>query len=119
MSYRADTLSSYLVTCLSGGTNGVVHAVRPSVSRTSEFLILEVKGLTHGQRYKFQLLADRRYDVVGDPLDALETTWTMHRTKIDTVLNSLPACYNTSTGAVLRALLEAIVVNDEKIGGDL
>lgn len=52
------------------------------------------------------------------PLEAMTGSWLQHKTKIDSVLASLPAMYSRAVGANIRTILQAVAISDEEIGGD-
>jgi hypothetical protein len=82
---------------------------------TSVFLV--TKGLSSSKSYQLNIGVGILFDRNGKSLDAQHVAWTMHRTKVDSTVNSLAKFYNTRSRGVIRGLIEAIMISDEKIGG--
>jgi hypothetical protein len=110
-------VSNYVITNLSGGPDGVVRAILPTYSKVTKYIFIQVDQLVPGQTYQFRLLEKRIYSPDGFPVGQCTTQWTMHKTKVDLVLNSL-SIMDTNIGSTLRSIVEAVMISDEKIGGD-
>jgi hypothetical protein len=58
------------------------------------------------------------YKPDGEPLQTMSAQWTHHRTKVDSVLASMPGMFDLGISSNLRMILQAIANSDEEIGGD-
>jgi hypothetical protein len=110
--------AKYTVTCTSGGANGVVSEVLPVTGYYVDYLCLKVDNLLESNSYQLNIFARTLIDLGGQALTTVPLSWTLKRTKVDSVIGSLPGFYNTTVGANLRAIIEAIMISDEHIGGD-
>lgn len=114
-----DSVLSYRVENLSGGIAGTVIKVLPTYTETnSNIIFLQIEGLSQGSDYKL-IVADKALsDTDGNLILELEVKWTMHKTKVDAAISGLSKMYNTTIGSNVRSILEAVMISDEKIGGD-
>jgi len=112
------TSSNYTVTNLSGGNNGAVKKVLPTYDTVTDRVFFQVEELVNGQTYRFDLLDRRIQSEYGLAVRATSKDWLMHHTKVDSTMEVLADLYNKKIGTSLRAIVEAIMINDEKIGGD-
>ncbi len=53
----------------------------------------------------------------GSSLEGTSASWTYHRTKIDSLLASMPTMYDKRPTANIRGLLTAIALGDNGVGG--
>jgi len=113
-----NNASNYTITNLSGGVAGVVDRVLPAYGRSVNSFFLHVKMLQLGQTYKLTIKDRSIFDSSGLPVPQAEITWLMHRTKVDMTIRTLADLYNKEVGSVIRSLVEAMMISDEKIGGD-
>jgi hypothetical protein len=125
--------NSYAITLLDGSTVTSVVEVLPIEDKTttSVFLRLSPKA-GFGDTYRITLPSagavseilpediptQTLFDPGGVPLATMSTTWTHHRTKIDSVLSNIANMYDKKVGGILRTILQAITISDEEIGGD-
>ena len=86
-------------------------------SSVSSSIFLVTKGLSSSGSYQLNINSGILFDRNGKSLDAQQITWSMHRTKVDSTIDSLAKFYNTRSRGVIRGLIEAIMISDEKIGG--
>jgi hypothetical protein len=93
---------SYSITDLTASEGVTVREVLPVLGSTSTFIPLRVRGLRSGRTYQLSISGSSVFDPDGDPVPAFTLNWLQARTKVDSVLNSLPMFYGTSIGVTLR-----------------
>ncbi len=103
-----NTLSKYLE----------IKKVLPVDAKATTILDLNVENVTAGENYTLTIANDSVYDIDGVVLDDVNSTFIPQRTKTDSVISSLPNMYDKRPGSSVRSILEAITIEDEKIGGD-
>jgi hypothetical protein len=109
--------SSYSISDVNGSTAVEVKEVRPVYSKTTTHIYLKTNGLKWGNTYSVVIAADKIYDINGNALPTDSSTFFMERTKTDSIISSLSNMYDVKVGTNLRSLIEAITIEDEKIGG--
>ena len=87
------------------------------IDRITDKIYLKVNELEAGHRYRFRLLDQTIFNQDGIPLIESVVDWDLVRTKVDSALFGLARFYNKDVGSTLRTLMEAVTINDEKIGG--
>lgn len=111
--------SNYSITPLDNlGDIAVKEILVPSLTQYTQEIYVVLSNHDFGREFRFSITCDRIFDVTGLLIPATYSDWTSHRTKVDSALDSLPNNYDKSSTGVLRKLLEAISISDEKIGGD-
>jgi hypothetical protein len=108
--------ANYVVTNMSGGKNGIVLQVLPVKDNATNKIFLQVMDLVGGDGYRISisgLKTSGGYDV-----ELSIMRWIMHKTKVDSSMDHLPGMYSTDLNSVMRYILEAVMISDEKIGGD-
>jgi hypothetical protein len=110
--------SSYSISDVGGSTVVEVKEVRPIYSKSTTHVYLKVRGLIWGNTYLVTITDSKIYDIDGKPLLTDSISFNLERTKTDSVISSLSNMYNINTGTNLRSLIEAITIEDEKIGGN-
>lgn len=108
---------TYSITDLSGGSSPSILEVLPTYETLTDKVFLRISQLTLGHQYSLTLLEGKLSDKNGGKLPSQTITWTMKRTKADTVFEGIKTMATKSRGPV-RGLIEAIMISDEKIGGD-
>ena len=104
-------------------TGGVVTAKVIRVLRTyfraTTSVFFHVKYLEWGNRYRFNIGANKIFDELGKPLAAQSVVWLMQRTKVDSMISFFQRLYNNKIGdfSSMRLLVQAIAMSDEIIGG--
>jgi len=115
--YRA--VASYQVTNLSNSDEAVILDVLPTYDDSaSDLLFLRMANLVNNNQYEITIIDRILSDVSGYKVPEISIKWTMHRTKVDSALAAIPDLYQKRIGSNIRALIEAIMISDEKIGGD-
>jgi len=109
---------NYSVSSLLGGNNGIVKYVYPTYSRKTTSIFLQVEQLVKGGQYRFTTRGGELRDENGFYILWGSVNWTMHRTKVDMVISTLANMYGTNVGSNIRSIIEAIMISDEKLGGD-
>jgi hypothetical protein len=95
-----------------------IQSIKAYEDRLISFLFVQAQGLVYGKEYRLTISNSLLHEGDGTALTGLAKTFLMHRTKTDDVLLSLAKMYYKGVGSNLKTVLEAISMNDEKIGGD-
>lgn len=111
-------LQNYAITALGGAPAVVVLGVLDPAASKVPSVFVQVQGLIEGGVYQFHIPNQSLYSANGMYVPEHIVTWTMRRTKVDSTRNSLARFYDTKSRGLIRGLIEAIMISDEKIGGD-
>lgn len=109
--------TSYPVTPLSGSEEVTVLEVLASEGLSTTFAFLRIRGLLAGNNYRLTLTSGGIFDINGNSLGVSSSTWAQRKTKVDSAVNSLPRMYDIGHHSTVRAILEAMMISDEEIGG--
>jgi hypothetical protein len=110
--------SSYSIVDNSGSTFVEIKEVRPVHQKATLHVYLKVIGLKWGNTYTVTIAADKIFDINAAPLGTGSISFNMERTKTDSIISTFANLYAVETGANLRSIIEAISIEDEKIGGN-
>jgi len=111
-------VNNYVIVDLSGGSNPVITGI-VTYSKVTNKVIFEVDQLVYGHRYQFKLLEGTVYDTDGNDLVESKSSWLMRFTKTDNSIYKVGRKgMNGERGSILRAIMEALMISDERIGGD-
>jgi hypothetical protein len=110
--------TNYVISDLSTGSTPATLEVLPILESATNTILLRISQLTYGHRYQITIPDQRLYDTTGALLDEQQANWVMRRTKVDAAVDSLAKFYATNSRSTIRSMLEAIMMSDEKIGGD-
>lgn len=116
--YKFWNTNSYSLYNNTLSKNLVIKQVLPVDVKATTILDLNVENITAGENYTLTVNNDLIYDINGLVLFDVNTIFIPQRTKTDSVMSSLPNHYNKKPGSNVRSILEAITIEDEKIGGD-
>ncbi len=111
------TLSNYSVVGIGVPNPTVIDIITASDREVSSILVV-LSGTQAGGTYQLSIASGVFYTASGDSLPKQTIDFTLHRTKLDFVLTSVPRFYNTASKSNFRSILEAIMMSDEEIGGD-
>jgi len=112
-------IANYTITNLSGGPTPVVTEILPTYKPDVTYAVFfKIEQLVCQQEYSFNILDKVIQDQNGNNIDETTKIWLMHSTKVDSALGNLAKLYNTSIGSGIRAILDAMMISDEQIGGD-
>jgi len=111
-------LSNYYITVLDGSPPVVVEQVLEAPKPKVPYVFIVVRGLTQGGKYQFHIPYKNLFAANGTYIPEHTFSWSMRRTKVDSTRNSLARFYDTKSRSMIRGLIEAIMISDEKIGGD-
>lgn len=111
-------LTNFEVTNLSGGNDGIVRKVLPTYGSLISMFFVNVEELVYGKHYRFTIKDQSIFDQNGMALGELTTIFLMHKTKVDLVIDNIAGMYNKKLGSTVHAMIEAMMMSDEKIGGD-
>ena len=115
--YRS--VESYRIENLSGGGDACwIKEVLPVLGRTNSYLFISLGGIGFGNTYKFTVLDRAVHDNYGGMIEECSITWTHHRTKVDSAISGLASAYDLRQRSNLRGMIEAMMIEDEIIGGD-
>jgi len=109
-------VNNYEITSVSGGTVPVVSQVLPAYERVPQIVLLKVDYLELGNEYS--LLIKQIYNSDGKVSSNVTATWIQHKTKVDIAISTLSDMWNTSNRSIIRSIIEAVMISDEKIGGN-
>lgn len=109
---------NYSITPLRPVGSVYVLDVLPLDTKVTNYIFLSVRGLKLDQFYSINIPADTLKDRSGRTIGSIQHVWKMRRTKVDTTIASLPKMYDTKSRSTIVGILEAIMISDEKIGGD-
>ena len=115
---EAQQPANYLVESLGSNPTPLIEYIRTSYSRGTSYIFVKLLGLEYGGTYRFSITSNTIFDLDGADIPAISKTWTMHRSKADSVIKGMIKMYDTNIGSTLRGLVEAICISDETIGGD-
>jgi hypothetical protein len=108
-------LTNYDIVVVSGtGDIAIRSVLAPTDSRVTNKIILRVDKPTEGTHYRVSVtgLSGRDGAVVGGSSDFIG-----RRTKGGDMIRSMPSHYDTRVGSILGAVLTAIGIEDDIIGG--
>ena len=115
--YRS--IDSYKIENLSGGGDACwIKEVLPVLGRTNSYLFISLGGIGFGNTYKFTVLDQLVHDNYGGMIEECSIIWTHHRTKVDSAISGLASVYDLRQRSNLRGMIEAMMIEDEIIGGD-
>jgi hypothetical protein len=115
-SYYDPTI--YTIVDLDGTEQPEVVSVYPVIDKTPIHVTLETRGLRSGKRYSIAIANSSVFDGNGDALTDILEKFLMRRTKVDSGLQGAARRFDKKLGSNIRGTLEAIMINDELIGGD-
>ncbi len=112
----ARDLDAYDIVIVTGAGEAVSvrEVLLPQDSLTTTEVVLVVDKPTHGTHYRVTAtgLSGRDGSPVGGVSDFIG-----RRTKAEDMIRTMPSHYNTRADSVMRAMLTAIGIQDEIIGG--
>lgn len=111
-------IDSYQIENLSGSDACWIKEVLPVLGRTNAYLYISLGGIGFGNTYKFTVLDQMVHDNYGGAIEECSITWTHHRTKVDSAISGLASAYDLRQRSNLRGMIEAMMIEDEIIGGD-
>jgi hypothetical protein len=111
-------VGNYNLVNVSGGAPPVILSVLPTYSRVTNKVFFKLFNLVSGNLYRFEVLNEKIRTSAGHFLPASSFEWWMRHTKVDMGLSTIPSTFNKESGSTVRSLIEAIMMSDEKIGGD-
>lgn len=114
------TVDNYSITFADGSGNTDVN-IREVVEfkddrTTTQHVLLLTDRHTRGTAYELTV-TDLRPRVGGTLPAATSAARTNRRTKVDTILQSLPSFYDRRPRAIIAGIMGAIGLEDERIGG--
>ncbi len=99
-------------------TNAVVLRISPkAVASTTYTLTIPSAGIVTPLP-SADIPPETFYTPAQVPLQTMDGSWMHHRTKVDAALANLPPLYSKAVGGTARAIVQAIGMSDEEIGGD-
>lgn len=110
-------VANYTVSGVGVSNPEVFEVVTPS-SREVSYILVGLRGSEIGGVYQLTVASGTLFTASGDRLPEQSIDFTLHRTKLDLVLTSVPRFYSTKSGSIFRSILEAVMISDEEIGGD-
>jgi len=111
-------LTSFSITPLGGAADVFIEGVLTPIGAKTPYLFLKIKGLRFGSQYQFNVSFQKLHSSDGSWVAPQSGAWLMRRTKVDSMRASLARFYDTRSRGLIRGLIEAIMISDEKIGGD-
>lgn len=107
---------NYTISLVDGGGEAVSvrRVLLPTNSRTTSEVILVVDKPTHGTHYRVSATGLKGRD--GSPVGGT-SDFIGRRTKTEEMLRSIPNHYNTGADSIIRAVVTALGIEDDYIGG--
>lgn len=110
--------ASYTIEVLNKGIDITVEEVLPVTEKAAYEVYLVVSRHNFGDRYRLTIENGMLADASGGPVENESAEWISHRTKVDSVVDSLAGLYSTKLGTNLRGLIQGVTISDEFIGGE-
>lgn len=107
-------ISNYAIEDGLGNPLTITSVIRTN-SDTCPYVMLATFAQTEGSEYQvsIQKINSRTGSIIDNPV----ALWTYQRTKVDSMLSSMPAVYDTKPTSNIRAILNAIGMAANTIGG--
>ena len=118
-------VSNYMITAITSGAVVIeavsVLGVDPTEGNLLSFVDLEITRATLNARYEIEIVNLKGADdkiLVTNQNDGVVGYFVSRKTKVDSLLASVPRMYDTSIGSVFRTIITAIAFEDERIAGE-
>jgi len=111
-------IDNYIITPITSGANNVVVQSVNGLANDyglTHFVDLGVSTISIDSTYRIEI--SNIYDANGMVLNYLYANFIARKTKTDSILNFIPSNYGVGIDSVFYNVLQAIAIEDEKMGG--